>query len=168
MLPIKTIKSKFIFTKKIKFLFALFFFSLKTSVAQGDYLYAVGLRAGNPIGVSGKYFFGEPHAVEAILGIQQPRGWGLTALYEYHGDFNWRGDSNWFAGAGFSTMLNRTQDFSIGGDIIVGYEYTFPTLPLNFTLDWKPGYSYNPKDPKDVNTGLDLLQAALSIRYAFK
>ena len=63
-------------------------------------------------------------------------------------------------------LFNRTSDFSIGGDAIIGYEYTFPTLPLNFTLDWKPGYAYNPKDPSEF--GLDLWQAAVTIRYAFK
>ncbi|MEY4928046.1 MAG: hypothetical protein RI894_2482 [Bacteroidota bacterium] len=154
--------------KQLLLLFSLFlglFFS-KNAFGQGDYAYAVGLRAGNPLAISGKYFFADAHAVEAILGIQQPRGWGLTALYEYHGDFNWRGDANWFVGGGLSLMLNRTPDFSVGGDIIVGYEYTFPTLPINLALDWKPGYAYNPKKPSEY--GLDLLQASLTLRYAFK
>jgi hypothetical protein len=137
-------------------------------LAQGDYAYAVGIRAGNPIGLSGKYFFADEHAVEAILCIEQPRGWGLTGLYEYHGDFNWRGDSNWFVGGGCSMMLNRTFDFSLGGDIILGFEYTFPTLPINFALDWKPGYSYNLTGDSQSGFGFDPLQAALTLRYAFK
>ena len=151
--------------RKILFLFFLVLASQNT-FAQGDYAYAGGVRLGNPLALTAKYFFADAHAVEAIVGIQQPRGWGLTALYEYHGDFNWRGDSNWFIGGGFSAMLNRTPEFSLGGDIILGYEYTFPTLPLSFTIDWKPGYSHN--FGKSEEYGLDLWQAALSLRYAFK
>ena len=148
------------------FIFFLLLFAANRAFSQGDYAYAGGVRFGNPLALSAKYFFADAHAVEAILGIEYPRGWGLTALYEYHNDFNWRGDSNWFVGGGFSMMLNRNIEYSVGGDIIIGYEYTFPTLPLNFSLDWKPGYAYNPKDPAEY--GLDLMQAALTLRYAFK
>ena len=139
----------------------IFFSSLaQKSAAQADYLMAFGVRMGNPLALEGKYFWADQHAVEAIVGIQYPRGWGLTGLYEYHGDIGWRGDANWFVGAGGSAMLNRDNVFSVGGDVIIGFEYTFPTLPLNFSIDYKPSY--------DNKNALRLDQAALTMRYPFK
>jgi hypothetical protein len=128
--------------------------------AQSDYFIAGGIRAGDPLGLDAKYYFADAHAVQAIVGLQHPRGWGVTGLYQYNGDFNWRGDMNWFVGGGLSMMLNRTDDFSFGGDVIVGIEYTLPTLPLNFALDYKPSW--------DTKYGLQLDQAALTLRYAWK
>ena len=144
------------------FIIIITLFFSKNTAAQSDYFLAVGVRAGNPLAVDGKYYFADAHAVQAIVGLQYPRGWGLTGLYQYNGDFNWRGEMNWFVGAGGSVMLNRDDIFSVGADVILGIEYTFPTLPLNFALDWKPTYSNYPKNE------LQLEQAAITLRYALK
>jgi hypothetical protein len=144
------------------FIIVISIFFTKNMAAQSDYFLAVGVRAGNPLAVDGKYYFADAHAVQAIVGLQYPRGWGLTGLYQYNGDFNWRGEMNWFVGAGGSMMLNRDDIFSVGADLILGIEYTFPTLPLNFALDWKPCYSNFPQNQ------LQLDQAAITLRYALK
>jgi hypothetical protein len=144
---------------KIFFIIISLFFS-KNILAQSDYFLAIGARAGNPGGIDAKYYFADAHAVQAIVGLQYPRGWGLTGLYQYNGDFNWRGEMNWFAGGGISMMFNRDDIFSFGGDVIVGIEYTFPTLPLNFAIDYKPSF--------DTYYGFRGDQAAITLRYALK
>jgi hypothetical protein len=142
------------------FILGISLFFSKNMAAQSDYFIAFGGRAGNPLALDAKYYFADAHAVQAIVGLEYPRGWGLTGLYQYNGDFNWRGEMNWFVGAGGSIMLNRDDIFSAGGDVILGIEYTFPTLPLNFALDFKPGFY--------THYGLLLDQAALTLRYALK
>ena len=142
-------------------IFSLFILLNATMLpAQSDYAMAFGLRAGNPLAADGKYFFSDKIAAEAIVGLQFPRGWGVTALAEYHGDIGWRGEMNWFVGAGASAMYNRDNRFTFGGDLIGGIEYTFPTLPLNFSMDWKPSYDTYYRFRAD--------QIALTLRYALK
>ena len=125
--------------------------------AQAHYTLGVGVRGGNPLGVTGKYFFSEKSAVEGILGYQLVRGYSLTGLYEFHGAIG-REPLNWFAGAGGSlAAFSIDRKVTVGVDAILGIEYTLVRQPINFSVDWKPGYS------SFYRWKLD--QVAVSVRY---
>jgi hypothetical protein len=126
-------------------------------IAQAHYTLGVGVRGGNPLGVTGKYFLSETSAVEGILAYQLVRGYGIVGLYEYHGAIG-REPLNWFAGAGGSLMaFSIDKKVTIGVDAILGIEYTLVRRPINFSIDWKPGYSSYYRWKLD--------QVAVSVRY---
>jgi len=47
--------------------------------------------------------------------------------------------------------------FIAGFDGIIGLDYTFQTIPLNLSLDWKPAVHFS--------TPSDLASFAVSVRY---
>ena len=78
----------------MKYLFTLiiFIFSFGHSFAQDNYVNAIGMRGGNPTGVTYKHFIGRYAVIEGIAGItfsynnpsNKKLGVSLTGLYEYH------------------------------------------------------------------------------------
>jgi hypothetical protein len=123
----------------------------------------VGLRLGLPFGGTVRYFFDEANAVEGIAGVYAGT-YTITGLYERHFDLSALTTEGfgWFVGGG-AHMGSRKTDGNmkfIGGvDGIGGVDYTFPTLPLNLSLDWKPAIHFN--------TSSDLADFAISVRYTF-
>ena len=146
---------------RFAFALSLCFFFANSVFAQADYEQAYGIRGGNLLGFTGKYFLTDATAVEALVGVGLPRGWTLCGLYELHGDIG-RGEANWFIGAGGDAAYSvLDKKFSIGGDLIVGAEYTLPLIPLTFSADWKPYYA-------TAGYGLGLNQFAVSVRYYWR
>ena len=147
-------------TKKTPILVLIFTLMTLGTYAQQSYDYAIGLRAGNPLGATGKYYFTENHSGEAILGLEFNRGFNITALYEYN--FYLSEGGNWYVGGGMSVGA-QAAGATFGFDAIVGVEFTLPLLPINFGVDWKPAYVFGLTPRTD-----GLLNFAFSLRYAFR
>lgn len=122
-----------------------------------------GVRAGLPLGVTGRYFFTENSAVEAIVGLYN-RTASLTGLYEYHWDLSelTAPGVGWYAGGGGhlgTRRIDGSSTFLAGVDLIAGVNYVFEKIPLNLSLDWKPAIHFT--------TSSELAEFGLSARYIF-
>ncbi|SFE88197.1 hypothetical protein SAMN05518672_111152 [Chitinophaga sp. CF118] len=123
----------------------------------------VGLRLGLPFGATARYFFDDANAVEGIAGAYA-HTFTITGLYERHFDLSalTTDGFGWFIGGG-AHMGSRKEEgnvkFIAGVDGIGGIDYTFPSLPINLSLDWKPAIHFN--------TSSDLADFAISVRYTF-
>lgn len=83
--------------------------------------------------VSYKYFLNPSLAVEGLFSFADPVAIG--ALLEKHKAFGPSGLS-WFAGGGAYVGFGGDRNFGLQG--ITGIDFTFPTLPINLSVDWKP------------------------------
>lgn len=146
----------------------LLFLLARGGMAQDNYVHALGIRAGNPLGLSYKRFIGRYSVLEGISGVSfsyndNPRKLGgfITGLYQYH--FYLTEGLNWFAGGGLS--LGGGKDLVIlNADVILGLDYTISNFPINFSLDYKPYYSPLNRDIVGWN-GFGFNEFALTIRY---
>lgn len=140
------------------------------SFAQ-DYQTALGVRLGNPSGVTVQHYIGGNTALEGILGLG-PDWFTLTGLYELHQPFNDPQGLGWYVGGGAHIGgLNGGYDYSnkhynggafiLGVDGILGLDYTIPGAPLNLSLDWKPMINLTPF------AGFFGGEFGLSVRYTF-
>jgi hypothetical protein len=123
----------------------------------------LGLRLGLPFGATARYYFSDANAVEGIAGFYSGT-FTVTGLYERHFDLSPQTTAGlgWFIGGGAHLGSRKTDGnmkFIAGVDGIGGMDYTFPSLPLNLSLDWKPAIHFN--------TSSDLTDFALSVRYTF-
>jgi hypothetical protein len=123
----------------------------------------VGLRLGLPFGATARYFFDDANAVEGIAGVYA-HTFTITGLYERHFDLSTLTTDGfgWFVGGGAHMGTRKIESnvkFIGGVDGIGGIDYTFPTLPINLSLDWKPAIHFN--------TSSDLADFAISVRYTF-
>jgi len=145
-------------------------FCLLVFVNAQDYNTGIGLRGGLYNGLTIKHFIGDKSALEGLLGTRWS-GFEITGLYEIHNPFADVERFKWFCGIGGhigfydSDKTNwgdaGTSYTVIGIDLILGLEYSFSTVPINISLDWKPAYNiigYN----KFFGDG-----GSLSIRYIF-
>jgi outer membrane protein W len=113
-----------------------------------------GVRAGIPLGVSGRYFFHDKIAGEAIVGLYNKTA-SLTLLGQYHFDLGplTIPGFGWYFGAGAhigTRKEGQKQQGYSGISGIAGIEYNFTKIPLNLSLDWKPAIHFNiPADPAE-------------------
>lgn len=137
-----------------------------STVHAQAYRNAFGVRLGYDNGLTLKHFASPSSAFEGILSAS-PRYFQLTGLYEYQQPFQGAPGLDWFVGFGAHLGSVYYKDYKgsramIGGDLIAGLEYVFPSAPFNVTLDWKPTFNFS----NDYNdywfAGL-----ALSLRYTF-
>lgn len=155
----------------MKYLFTIIIilFSLGTSYSQDNYINAIGIRGGNPTGVTYKHFIGRYAVIEGIAGVsfsyKDPKrlGASLTGLYEYH--FYLSEGLNLFAGGGM-TLGGGKNLFILHADVIGGIEYTFYNFPLNISLDYKPYYSPLNRDIGIKGFGLN--EFGVSVRYVLE
>lgn len=119
----------------------------------------IGVRAGLPFGGTIRYFFNDANAVEGIAGVYNGN-FTTTGLYEHHFDLSALTTHGlaWFIGGG-AHIGGGHDKFLSGVDGIAGIDYTIPSFPLNFSIDWKPAIHFNQPD--------ELPQFALSVRYTF-
>jgi hypothetical protein len=146
--------------------FILFFSCL---VNAQEYKTALGIRAGNSSGLSIKHFMNHKAAFEGLLTTRW-EGLDITGLYEMHNEafdvkhLNWyygggghlgfyNGSNVWWGRAGAGYLV-------IGIDGILGIEYTFPELPVNLGIDWKPAINF-------VGYSGFWSEGAISARYVF-
>jgi len=121
----------------------------------------IGIRLGQPLGATARYFFDDANAVEGIAGIYNET-FTVTGLYERHFDLSALTVPGfaWYAGGGAHMGARRIEGstkFIAGFDGIVGLDYTFEKIPLNLSLDWKPAVHFT--------TPSDLASFAVSARY---
>lgn len=161
---------------KTRLFFLLLWLAPALVCAQADYKTAVGVRLGAANGVSVKHFVSRKNAVEGILSTRW-RGLGITGLYEVHGNAFQTRALNWYIGGGGHVYFwqdgpyrnpppwwdnNRSTRAVAGLDGILGLEYTIPSAPINFALDWKPALNL-------VNyQGFWADEFAFSVRFAIK
>lgn len=130
-------------------LFILVNAGIRAQSHGSDFRYAVGLRGGDPAGLSFKYNMTGSSSVEILAGFWS--NWATaTFLYERRSPFFSIDGMRWYYGggghAGFSTgtyyragqEYTRGGAFSAGLDVIVGLEYKIPQVPFAVSLDLKP------------------------------
>ncbi|MGB1216240.1 MAG: hypothetical protein ACPG5P_00105 [Saprospiraceae bacterium] len=155
-------------------LFFVFIICLQfTSFGQDNYINVIGVRGGNPTGVTYKHFIGRYSVIEGIAGInfsykesnKNSRGItaSITGLYEYHMYIT--EGLNVYGGGGMS-IGGGSGIFLLHADAIVGLEYTISNFPLNLSVDYKPYYSplYRQKGIK----GFGFNEFGLSLRYVLQ
>jgi hypothetical protein len=170
--------------KHTYFLFILssIFFCSQRVVAQSatinsnSYQIAAGVKFGGyENGLSGKYFFKENTAIEAILGFRNNHGVVLTGLYEIHQVvFNvpslkfYYGFGAHIGGIGSGTYRRFNGDtyvypnnqILLGADGVIGLEYKIPTAPIAVSLDLNPRIELATGPFMDIAPGL-------GIKYTF-
>jgi hypothetical protein len=157
--------------KKIVFVLTALGFITNAQCQRGMLDNALGLRLGLGSGVTYQHFFTDHHVFEAIA-YQRFGGANLTLLYEGHEQmFNIRG-LKWFYGAGGHTWIynknsvlqeNTLVENSIafGVDGIIGLAFYMRSLPLQFSVDWKPGFNLKGSNYIEWDSG------GISARYRF-
>jgi hypothetical protein len=126
---------------------------LMTFVSAQDYNNGIGLRGGLYNGITFKHFMGSKPAVE-ILAATRWSGLELTGLYEITNRAFDVDRLNWYFGVGghvgyyngdntSSSWGDTGTNYLVAGvDGILGIEYNFTELPINISLDWKPGFNF--------------------------
>lgn len=84
-----------------------------------------------------KYFFNPTTAVEALFSFSDPVA--LAALVEKHRPFGASGLS-WFWGGGAYVGFGGGRN--LGAQGVLGLDFTAPTIPINFSVDWKPELNF--------------------------
>ena len=141
--------------KKLRLLMVLLTLLLAGQVQAQEYGTALGVRISPFWGVTAKHFFSSTDAVEGILHSRW-NAFKLTGLWERHTPAFGEAGLNFYYGGGahFGVSGNRYYNdrFASGGRIIVGVdgilglEYTIQdsSVPLNFSVDWKPAVDFSP------------------------
>lgn len=117
---------------------AVFFMLIVCSANAQGYKSAVGVRFSSKAAlvnnsVSLKYFFTEKTAVEGLITFNDPFALGL--LVEQHKPFT-TNHFTYFYGGGVYAGFSGQRRAGLQG--VLGLDYKIPTIPLNFSIDWKP------------------------------
>ncbi len=145
---------------------------INISQAQ-NYSTGAGLRLGSFSGISVKHFISGTNALEGIASLRWG-GFAVTGLYEWQKPIKGARNLDYFLGLGAhigfwdnnkyywaDNNRNNGSFAIIGVDFIAGLEYTFPEVPFNIGVDWKPAFNLI-GDTHWWGDGV-----ALSIRYTF-
>lgn len=148
-------KAGIIFSVLLSFLF------INSANAQ-DYKAAVGIRFSSKAAlinnsVSLKYFFTEKTAVEGLITFNDPFALGL--LVEQHKPLL-TNNFKYFYGGGFYGAFSGSRRAGLQG--VVGLDYKVPTIPLNFSIDWKPELTFT----KEFS--FETAALGFSVRFTFK
>ncbi|MCL6523135.1 MAG: hypothetical protein K6T34_00610 [Thermoflavifilum sp.] len=157
--------------KKISYLSILIIAIWSFRASAQSYQTALGVRLGDPSGVTLQHYIGGNSALEGILGIG-PNWFTLTGLYELHQPFSDPNGLGWYVGGGahigglnggydYNNKHYNSGAFILGVDGILGIDYTIPSAPLNLSLDWKPAINLSPF------AGFFGGEFGLSVRYTF-
>lgn len=142
----------------MKLLFTISFLTLAISLAAQYPSTTVGLRAGGVSGFSMKYIDEDLKGVEVIAGWQE-NGFRLVGLVQQYKPIATDRLANLYMITGVGVHsgyvryskheyrrleedyyyygYNRTAPI-FGGDFLLGIEYHFESIPLHFTIDYKP------------------------------
>ena len=157
--------------KFIWLLSAVLFVGLGTQQVQAQYTTAIGIRGALSPGLTLKHHLSSDHVIEALL-VSRWQGIIATGLYELHYPALQIENLRWYIGGGghvgiWSTTVNDNTWFESDGGVVVGFdligglEYTIPDLPINVSIDWKPGFNLL------GHSGFWSDDGSLSIRYTF-
>jgi len=133
-----------------------------------DYNWAVGVRLSDFMGgISVKKSINAKDKIEGILAVPYWHGVNLTALYE-RDILTIDERLQFFCGVGahIGNWKHKSNDenknyFFIGVDVIAGIEYTFSTIPLSFSIDYKPSFNIA------GHSGFNFAGGGISLRYTF-
>lgn len=138
-----------------------------------NYSTAAGARLGYFNGITLKHFVSASNAIEGIASFRWS-GFSLTGLYEWQKPVKGASNLDYFLGLGGHIGVWDNAHYYwkdderyngtfaiIGIDFIAGLEYTFPEVPFNVGIDWKPAFNL----VGDTHWWGD--GAALSLRYTF-
>lgn len=138
-----------------------------TTLTAQNYKTGFGVRLGYDNGLTLKHFIAPASAFEGILSAS-PHHFQLTGLYEYQQPVPGAPGLDWFVGlgahlGGIYKKGYHGDKIIIGGDLMAGLEYAFPTVPFTVGLDWKPSFNF-------VGDWNDYWYAglALTFRYTFR
>jgi hypothetical protein len=148
--------------------FTVLLVALSVSTQAQTYKHAIGLRGGEPSGVTFKSFLNHNNAIEAIA------GWGygfdnflLTGLYEFEKPTGWAPNLDWYIGFGAHLgFWNQSQadyyesGIVLGADVVGGLEYTLDDIPLNMAIDLIPSFDI-------IGGNWFHFKAGISFRYVF-
>jgi len=131
--------------------------------AQQKGTFGLGFIIGNPTGISMKFWTKETDAVEVAVGWKKKET-GLHLDYLWH-NFDLLPVKNGrfpvFYGLGIGAKLKKDEDNEMGIRAIVGLEYLFSTVPLDFFLEIAPVLQLTPESKVKG-------EAALGFRFFFK
>lgn len=128
---------------------------------------ALGIRVGgNGAELSYQQSLGNNFA-EFDLGAAWGHGFGLSLTGTYDFIFASAGIVNFYVGPGASLAFYNYNDgntsslqFFPGIVAQLGFEFEIPSIPMNISIDWMPGYYFN-------SLGTVWGNAALGLRYRF-
>ncbi len=134
-----------------------------------SYKSAIGLRGGEPFGVTFKTFINSTNALELIVGSAY--WWdtfAVTGFYQWQKPTDWTPNLDWYIGPGAHIGFRNSDPndiddrgaLLIGVDGIIGLEYTLDDIPLNFTLGAGPSIHLTSKYWYHWNGGF-------AVRYIF-
>jgi len=142
-------------------------------ISAQNYGTAAGVRLGAFSGITAKHFVSGTNALEGIASFRWS-GFSLTGLYEWQKPIKNARNLDYFLGLGghigvwdnnhyywYNSGRGDGSFAIVGVDFIAGLEYTFPEMPFNIGLDWKPAFNLI-GDTHWWGDGV-----ALSIRYTF-
>ncbi|WP_214226069.1 hypothetical protein [Pedobacter sp. B4-66] len=156
--------------------------SAKEEKVETSYKTALGLKFLWGIALTGKHFFKEKHAVEAIFKYRGYTGVGadigLGVLYEYHNDIKGIEGLKWYAGGGvyagtfsfkdeisdYMDQYGEGSNFYFGLAGVLGLEYKIGSLPIAISADWQP--SFQLKDTYG-SSGFSAESGGLGVKYTF-
>ncbi|MBL4753272.1 MAG: hypothetical protein JKY52_06715 [Flavobacteriales bacterium] len=148
-------------------LFLLFILSAEIVFAQdADKDFSLGLRAGDPTGLTLKKYLGT-NALELTIGSLLGDGdLSIFVHYLFHNPITSIGDNNditgldWYYGLG-GQIKSFNGAVDLGGDGVLGLEYTFSEIPITVFLD---AILYVEIIDNPLNIDLD---AGIGARYNF-
>jgi hypothetical protein len=157
--------------KMILVLLAVMASAIALEAQRGMLDNAVGLRLGLGSGVTFQHFTSNRNAFEAIA-YQRFGAANLTLLAEAHEQmFDVRGLRYFYGAGAHAWVFNRNsvlQDnvlrensYALGVDAIVGIAYYLHSIPIQFSVDWKPGINLLGSHYIEWDSG------GLSARYRF-
>jgi hypothetical protein len=111
---------------------------MTSSLHAQSYKMGLGIRFSSPdaavnTSATFKYFLNEKTAIEAMLSFGDPYAVGV--LWEKHHPLLSTG-IDWYAGGGGYVGFSGDQRAGFQG--VLGLDYKIPSLPINFSVDWKP------------------------------
>ncbi len=142
--------------KSILLVAAVILFSVGVN-AQSTYTTALGLGidSGNGatfVGPSVKHFFSEHHAGQAEVTFETGVT-AITAIYQYHGQFEGADGLQWFAGGG-ATLFSGSGDsvFALRGTL--GLDFKIPGAPIALSFDWRPALALDSDTGNNFEAGI--------------
>jgi hypothetical protein len=143
-----------------RFFILLFITSMAGTAAQAqNYKTAIGLRLSSNDAqvnnsISFKHFINRVVALEALLSVDPL---AVGALAEVHQPLSSIPGLRFFFGGG--GYMGFSKEFSVGAQGVLGLDYKFTKLPINFSVDWKPEL--------DVTDGFRFEPAAVGLTARF-
>lgn len=127
---------------------------------------AIGLRLGGGSASGGEISFqkelSDANRVEFDLGFignNNYSGLSLTGVYQWVWDLEGLGEGfRWYAGVGAGLRAFNGLGLGLAGQL--GIEYNFPSIPIQLSLDTRPGWYFGGVNGFDGG-------AALGVRYKF-